>query len=120
MKVRREKTQNTTGAGTDESGCYQQKTDSLSTAQISQEGSSKATHPTFRDAIDSLGILSAQCGSAGIRKRHKDIIYQYLCWAALWLCQYGVEDDFPTKKEAERLLKGLQSDTGDSGDVQSK
>ena len=115
--MKKEKTQFTTGQKTDESGTCPEQTDTQSTAPSSPEDSSKPTHPTFRDAIDSLGVLSAQCGHAGIRKEHKDIIYQYLCWAGLWLCHYGVEDDFPTKQEAQRLLKGLQRDTGDSRDV---
>lgn len=114
--MKKEKMQSTTGQKTERSGTSQMKTDTQSTAPTCPEESSKPTPPTFRDAIDSLGVLSAQCGNAGIRKRHKDTIYQYLCWAGLWLCQYGVEDDFPTKKEAERLLKGLQGDLGDCGD----
>ena len=97
----------------DQSTTNQRQTDTQSTGQTSPDRSSKATHPTFRDALESLGTLSAQCGSAGIRKRHKDTIYKYLCWAALWLCEYGVEDDFPTKVEAKRLLEGLRDDLGE-------
>ena len=111
--MKKEKMRNTIGQQTGEYGANQGQTDTLFTGQTSQGSTGKATAPTFRDAIDSLGVLAAQCGSAGIRKRHKDIIYQYLCWAGLWLCQFGVADDFPTKKEAERLLKGLEDDSGD-------
>lgn len=114
--MKKEKTQNTIGQRMEEHGDSQGKTDSQSTGQTSQESTSKATHPTFRDAVEALGILAAQCGSAGIRKKNKDTIYMYLCWAGLWLCQYGVDDDIPTKKEAERLLKGLIDDSGDCRD----
>tara|TARA_A200000159_G_scaffold134599_1_gene133248 strand:+ start:240 stop:596 length:357 start_codon:yes stop_codon:yes gene_type:complete len=116
-KVKKEKMQNTIGQQMEGHGLAQGMTDSPSTERILRGDTSKATAPTFRDAIEALGILAAQCGSAGIRKKNRDKVYMYLCWAALWLCECGVDDDYPTKKEAERLLKGLEGGEGDKRDV---
>ena len=108
--------QNTTGHQSesqkldkDQSTNIQHQTDTQSTAPPSREGNGQTdTQPTFRDALDALGLLSAQCGNATIRKRQKDRIYQYLLWAGLWMCHYGIEDDYPTKQEAKKLLEGLK------------
>tara|TARA_Y100001973_G_C5187586_1_gene328874 strand:- start:1011 stop:1220 length:210 start_codon:yes stop_codon:yes gene_type:complete len=63
--------------------------------------------PSFRDALDSLGVLSAQCGNASIRNEHKRNVMEYLLWAAFWLSRHGVSEGYLSAKEAKQLLRAI-------------
>lgn len=76
-------TQFTTGRPVEGSTTDQAEIDIQSTGQTSPESKNREMYPTFKDALDSLSILAAQCGSHRIRTVNSDNIFAYMSFHAI-------------------------------------